>query len=88
VSGVNFGLSPRGPHLHNEFTNLEAVSSLEAVSCLITQGTKHTLCIPEVQCSFHKRLTLVPVPSQLDPLHILPTSQIHFLLTSSRTGSR
>jgi hypothetical protein len=67
---------------------MELSPSLEAVSCVATQERPSILWNPKVHYRVQKSPPLVPILSQIDPVHTIPShlSMIYFNITHLRLG--
>jgi hypothetical protein len=59
---------------------MELRPSREAANCAATQELPSILRNPKVHCYVHKSPTVVPILSQINPIHTIPfyLSKIHF----------
>jgi hypothetical protein len=71
------------------YTNLmESNRSWQAASCASTQKLQSILWNPKVHYRIRKSPPLVPILSQINPIHIIPSylSKIHFTIVNSTTS--
>jgi hypothetical protein len=66
---------------------MELSPTWEAANCAATQEISSILWNPKVHCRAHKNPPLVPILSQMDPIHIIPSclSNIHFYIVHPLT---
>jgi hypothetical protein len=85
-------IQQRRVHLvdHESLTHslMELNPSWEAANCAATQELARILWNPEVHYRVHKSPPLVPIPSQIDPIHSIPSylSKIHFNIVHPPTS--
>jgi hypothetical protein len=66
---------------------MEMSPSLEAANCAATQEIPCILWNPKVYFRDHKSAPLIPIPSEINPIHTIPSYlyKIHFNIVRSPT---
>jgi hypothetical protein len=62
---------------------MELSPSSEVAGQAATQELPSNLCNPKVHCLFHKNLPLVPILSQINPVHTTPSYLRSILILST-----
>jgi hypothetical protein len=67
---------------------MELSPSWEAANCAATQELRSVLWNPKVHYSVHKSPSLVPIPSQINPIYTIPAHlpKIHFKIVHPPTS--